>query len=341
MLVFLVLLVILFTVSESGLDKNGLWLLTCVLSFILGFRGRNVGDDTARYIDNYYGTNYSMGVGHMEPGWQFCSTFFHDLGFSAYFFHFVVALFTLSCFSFVISRMHGRRVKGRALFFLYALGFYLYMFNGMRQFVAIGLCFIAFYEMSKDKVLLSVALVFFASLFHSSALVALFLVPTKWIKLSFNFSTVILTISLVIGVFVTRRIVYVLAGEYAHIIDEHGFRTSMAYVFSVCVTTSLFFMWILCSTPKLKHNYWMKVFFVSVVVQNILCSVVYGPRIVFYFSTAQIVTLSLAYRQTKSYWLKKVIYLYAFVTFFRFLLPELYRTDESLLPYYMTLSFFN
>lgn len=342
MLIFIVLLILLFIISLHGIKKEGLlWIWTFILSVILGFRGRDVGDDTARYIDNYYNTDLSLGIGHMEIGWQYCSSFFHNLGFSAYFFHFIVALFTLSCFSFVISKETNGRTRGIAFFLLYTLGFYLYMFNGMRQFVAIGICFIAFYEINKGRSLIALALILFATLFHSSAAVALAMLFVKRLKISIGSASIIFFVSLLIGVFAVRGLVYNLAGGYAHIIDEHGFRTSLSFVFFVCITTCAFFLWIIYKVPGQKDNNWMKLFFTSVVVQNVLCNVVYGPRIVFYFSTAQIISLALAYKDSHSALLKKIIYLYAFVTFFRFLLPELYRTEESLLPYYMTFTIFD
>ena len=277
----------------------------------------------------------------MEMGWQYCSFFFHNLGVSVYFFHFVVALFTISCFTYVITKEPNARVRGIAFFLLYTLGFYLYMFNGMRQFVAIAICFVAFYSINKGKPLIALLLILFAILFHTSAAVALAMLFVKKLRITITSASLSFVASLLVGVFVIRNVAYSLAGGYAHIIEEHGFRSSLSFVFSVCITTCIFFLWIIHKTPEEKNSSWMKLFFVSILVQNILCDVMYGPRIVFYFSTAQILALSIAYKNTRSIIMRRVIYLYAFVTFFRYLLPELYRTDESLLPYYMTFSIFD
>lgn len=340
MFIFIVLLILLFVVSRVGLKKRGLWIWTFILAFILGFRGSSVGDDTERYIKYYYGTDFALGVGYMEPGWTYISTYFRNIGFSAYFFHFLIALVTLSCFTYVISKEDDKKVRGQALFFLYTLGFYLYMFNGMRQFLAIGICFVAFYVITKGKNILGILLILFSSLFHTSALVALSFVFVKRLKLTIVNSIMMFIASLVMGVFILRGVMSVLAGGYAHIIDEHGFRTSMSFVFFVCITTCVLFLWLIDKKPMLKDNIWMKLFFVSIIVQNVLCQVVYGPRIVFYFSTAQIIALAIVYKETKDSLVRMVIYLYAFVTFFRYLIPELYRKDESLLPYYMTFQIF-
>lgn len=61
---------------------------------------------------------------------------------------------------------------------------FLLLFSGLRQSIAIGLCFLSLLLIEKKKPLLFALLVGFASLFHSSAWLFLFAYPAYFIKLN-------------------------------------------------------------------------------------------------------------------------------------------------------------
>lgn len=342
MTIFLVLLILCFWASLKGINRAQMWWLSFFLAVILGFRGKDVGDDTARYISYFNSVDVKDGTGYMEIGWSWFSDFIKSIGFSAYFFNFLVACITLSCFVYVISKtISNNKFWGSALFVLYSCGFYLYMFNGMRQFLAISIVFLAFHLAINNKNIWAAVLILFASLFHTSAICGLFIFLVKHIKLTNTTIISALVASLLIGYLLIEKVVYYFAGGYARLVSEYGFRKSVAYVIIVCGLTNVFYVWLYNLHSSKRNDGWMKVFFASVVLMNLLCNVTMGPRLVFFYSTAQIIVLSY-YMITfqKNQIVRSVIYIYSFITFFRFLLPELYRTEEGLLPYYMTFSIF-
>ena len=340
---YIVAFIILFVLSFKGIEKKCFFALLLVLAFFLGFRGENVGDDTSRYISYYYNVESRYGIGYMEIGWNIISEFFRVINLSAYFFHFIVALSTLLLWGIVCDKvaMKNNRVRGYALFFLYSLGFYLYMFNGMRQFLAVSIVMLAFYMLSLTKTRKFVVLIILATFFHESSFLGLLIYPMMKIRLTPLRMILILIVTYIIGLVANESWFYLFAGKYASEIEDFGFRTSILYVTCVGLTTNLFFCWLIYCDKQMLSNIWMKYFFFSIVVMNILSSVVYGPRIVYYFSITQ--TLSIAIYMARS--IKKtiipIVYLYSIVTFGRYFLPELWKIEGSLIPYYFTFKIFD
>lgn len=338
---FVITLIVLFILSFTGISKKWLFLLLAVLAFFLGFRGETVGDDTMRYINYYYGVDTHYNVGYMEIGWNYLSEFFRSLRLSAYAFHFIVALITLMLWGYVTDKVTtNNRMRGYALFFLYTLGFYLYMFNGMRQFLAVSIVLLGFYLLSKRRIYIFVFLVGLATLFHYSAIFSLLIYPMLKMKLTKKSILWTLILTFVLGIVASESWFYLVVGKYSSELEHFGFRTSLLYAGSVGLLTNLFFYWLVVNNYKSISDIWMKYFFFSVVVLNILSSVVYGPRIVYYFSFTQTIALAIYLVQVNRKLTIPFVYLYALITFGRYLLPELWKTEESLLPYYMTLKFF-
>lgn len=308
-----------------------------LLAFFLGFRGENVGADTARYIA--YFKYVEKDIGHMEIGWNYSSILLKSLGFSPSLFNFVVALVTILPICFVSSTFKNSKINGWVVFFLYSLGFYLLMFNAMRQFLAISIVFIGIYFLSKKKLLWYCACIFIASLFHSISILAIVLLFLPYIHLSIKKTVLIFSISFILGIFFSSTLMEMYSGKYYHDIEDFGYRDSLMYAMSVCLITNLLFVWLIRAFPNTNNNIWMKVFFVSIVVMNLLSNVVIGPRVVYLFSISQIIALALIECQTKDKKIQLIIYLYSFITFARYFIPELYRKEESIIPYYMDISF--
>ena len=92
---------------------------------------------------------------------------------------------------------------------------------------------------------------------------------------------------------------------------------------------------------KLNNNIWIKISYLSVIIMNMTINLEMGPRLVYYYSIAFIIAIPLILENTKCQLLSFVCYLYGIITFARFIIPEIFRTYESLVPYSINVQIFN
>jgi len=335
MIIYIAIYFILLIGSFTGLKPQTLGLYLFFLIILLGLRSSEIGADTERYIDYY---NYvDLGVGHMEIGWNVLSILCKKIGLSAYLFNLLIALLTLLFFGYGIRRQESKRVYGNALFLLYSLGFYFLMFNGMRQLFAGSIVFLAFQMLfEKHRKWKALLLILVASLFHTSALITLPVLILPNVKLTTQKVIIALVISFIIGLFLNESMLALIAGKYAHDVTTFGMRDSFAYALTVGLFTNALFIWMFSlSNDIFKNNLWVKVFFLSIIVMNLLINLVIGPRIVYFFSVAQIIAISLFLAEAKSNIYMVICHVYALLTFIRFMIGEYYSKEGSLIPYQM------
>lgn len=273
----------------------------------------------------------------MEVGWNLLSRLCKYIGLSAYIFNLIVASITLSIIGYVIRQQEHKTIIGSSIFLLYSLGFYFLMFNGMRQLFAGAIVFLAFYMLAEKKNWKKILLVILlASFFHASALITIPIIFLPKMSLNFNRILLLLGLSFAIGIVANESFFMLFARNYAHDVSTYGFRDSFAYALTVGVFTNVLFLWIFnFSSTKLKQNIWMKLFFLSVIVMNLLINLVIGPRIVYYFSIAQIIAISLFIAEAKTNLNMLMCHIYALLTFTRFMIGEYNSKEGSLIPYQM------
>ena len=335
MLFYISILIVLLLLSFYKCSYKIFVAIVLVLSFFLGFRGETVGADTQRYVEYYNYMEY--GLGYMEIGWNILSVTIKHLGFSPYAFHFLIAVLTLSMIAFVLTRFHDKQINMLGLYFTYSLGFYLLMFNGMRQLFAGAIVLVGFYFLSVNRNRIFLLTVFFATLFHGSTIFALAAYLLRWFKLSQLGVAISLMVTLLIGLLASNEFFVYVAGKYAHDIDTYGYRDSLAYAIIVGGLSNIFFYYLyVVSGSKIQDSFWMKLYFLSILVMNATINIVIGPRIVYIFSISQVVAFSLLAKHISRQETKILLYLFGIITFFRFILPEAAKVEESLIPYYYT-----
>lgn len=273
----------------------------------------------------------------MEVGWNLLSRLCKYFGLSAYMFNLIIASLTLSIIGYVIRLQKSPKIRGLAIFLLYSLGFYFLMFNGMRQLFAGAVVFLAFYLLAENKnwkiVLLVILL---ASFFHTSALIAIPIVFLPKMRLNFYWVLLLLGLSFAIGIVANEAFFMFFARNYAHDVSTYGFRDSFAYALTVGIFTNVLFLWTFhFSGTNLKQNIWMKLFFLSVIIMNLLINLVIGPRIVYYFSIAQIIAISLFIAEKRTSTNLVICHIYALLTFTRFMIGEYNSQEGSMIPYQM------
>lgn len=334
MLIYIVIFVALLIYAVFAKQRNlGAFGFTVfLLAFILGFRAEHVGADTSRYF-SYYNYVANAGVaGHMELGWNAISMFAAKLHFSPNLFHFCVAIITIGLIGFVIVKESKRPFE--SLFYLVALGFYLLMFNGMRQFLAIAIVFFACYFMTINKRIVFCGItIASAVLFHYSCIFALPLFIADKIKVSAERLALLLIVSLFLGLMISQDSLVAIAGKYAHEItdSEFGFRESLFlfYIFQISQNILVFMLYKNIAIED-RNSFWIKMMVVSMIVSNLVARIVMGPRIVYLFSISWIIGVAFLPKKSLT---SRVFLLFAFLNFARFMYAEYNLTEESLIPY--------
>lgn len=342
--VYIVFFVLLFVFSFYRMGNRIYLLLFLVLSVVLGFRSKIIGIDTSTYIDYYNSISLDIFSGYMEKGWNLIAVVCKFFNFTAYGFNFVVALLTLLPYYYVALSFKNTRTTGYVCFFVYSLGFYFLMFNGMRQFLAISLLLIGYSCLVKGCVGKFIMYVILASFVHMSSLCALVLLFVLKIKMTTKRIIFALLFSFVIGIYTNEFFWRLVAGRYVSNVEDYGLRSGLLYTFTVGLLTNLFYIWLLYCKPLSLNNLWIRINLFSVFILNIMSNLVIGPRIVYIFSVTSILALSVYASQSyASKLVKPVIYLYSTLMFIRFLVPELLSvgSDGCLIPYEMNLEIFD
>lgn len=160
---------VLVGLSSSQRSSVGRGLLYCsafILTIPLAFRGYEVGTDTATYYRIFERLKES-GEFRYEPLFVAFNKFFNTLGLSPEAMYVVLAALTLLLIFRFIEK-HSRDYLISMCFFL-ALAYYFYMFNIVRQGVAIGLTCYAFQFVLSRQHWKFVFTVILATGFHYSA----------------------------------------------------------------------------------------------------------------------------------------------------------------------------
>ena len=207
----LVLIISLFAIyyfsggSRSDTDKSMRRTQVILMGFCLflfaALRSYSVGIDVEGYFDDYY-KDATMSFSDL---WDYRSgrdPFFHEflLGLSyisddAQFMLAVIGAIVAFGFSYFVFYQKGNVL----LFFMIFIGFRMFSFtlSGLRQAIAMGLIYIAYTMLKRDKIRQFALLSLLAGLFHTSALVFLFAFFIMKIKRNAAFITSVVLVAVI------------------------------------------------------------------------------------------------------------------------------------------------
>lgn len=173
------------------------WLIWSIFVFIIGFKG-NVGTDYGSYILLYESVNepYSFGVSAVEPLFWLWMKVCSWLSFSFPIFWFVTAMLNISL-KLYIFRHFSPFVAVSVLIYIVGL-FFERDFDGIRQGLSIGLCYLACLQYLKGKASIEYNFIIVcATLVHYTGAL-FFLIPLlSKIRLSNKFVTILISVGLV------------------------------------------------------------------------------------------------------------------------------------------------
>lgn len=180
-------------VKKAKRDQIFLICVSIPMILVMGFRGENVGVDTASFVKNFriicglkwsdFGVNdYSHGnAGHYEFGYYYLNKIIGTLTKDPRIFLLICAVIIIGCTCYAIYLLSDDICLSVLMY--QSFGFYCYAIALMRQFIAISVLLISFYFFKNKSLKRAFLFVWIASLFHTTALVVcgvyLFLLMTE------------------------------------------------------------------------------------------------------------------------------------------------------------------
>lgn len=169
---FLMLFISIF--EKIVLNRRAIIIPVLLLVVLATVRDYTVGTDTVVYVSKFINnldSNYYEFDKNIEYGYQVLEYVILSLNLNYFYLFFITSLFVVSLFLKTIKNLSVNYVL--SIFLYYTLGFYTFFFNGLRQGIAVAICFFALPYFIEKQLKKFIIAIFIASLFHISALIFL------------------------------------------------------------------------------------------------------------------------------------------------------------------------
>lgn len=192
---FLILTIVtIFLVAEKYyLKRDAFWFPLLSLAIFAGIRNYTVGTDTINYTYNYDKniiiTNYIFDR-NIEMGYQIYDSLILTLTNNYFWLLFLSAFFIVFSYLKFLKKFSIHYTS--SVFIYISFGFYTFLFNGLRQALAIAIVLFAIPSLFERRLISYVLICLLASTFHTSALV---MIPFYFI-LNNNLNIIVKTIIL-------------------------------------------------------------------------------------------------------------------------------------------------
>lgn len=340
MFLYIILYFVLFFASlNKGKNKLLFWLVIFIFSFLIGFRAFEVGSDTMTYAQMYYYINRNGYHGY--PEWGYGSLFFllGKLGLSFSMTQTIMTVIPFCLAGFVMQKKSSDIYF--SLFCLYLMYFVFYAMNIHRQIIACFILLFAYSFLLENKYKKFVLGVFVASLFHAVSLCTLILLLKKWLPSKTQWILFILVFSFLVGAFIPTDVLQYFLGSYANYLqsDTLGSRSETRLILAILLSAywlGLFIYIYLTSSVSFKHSLYCKIYFVTVVLNNLFMRQELGIRAVLLFSIFQILVFPKYIEDLKPskktpFKIGLIIYLSIFLFLF------LFNNSAEVVPYRLNL----
>lgn len=183
-------LVVLFfvtfiTLFESKyLLRKAIVIPSLLLIVLSSLRSNTVGSDSKTYTLAYdFKFNpYDYGFDpNVEYGYQFLDSIILNFSYSYFWLFFISSIIVVLCFLSTIKKISINYLY--SIYIYISFGFYTFFFNGLRQGIAMAICFWGLPYLVEKRIISYSLVIFIASTFHISALIMLpiyFLVNTRF-----------------------------------------------------------------------------------------------------------------------------------------------------------------
>lgn len=181
---------ILYMCTGNAINKRRgrimFFALTCTAVILFqGFRSFTVGTDLASYIPSYFSIGRlrsgKLNYLNYEAGYVLLNKLLYQLGFDERGFLIAVAGIVQIPIFYTIYRYSKRAMI--PILWYFAFGNFIMTFSGLRQSIAMSLCFAAYRFIKEKHMIHYFVAILLAACFHKSALFCLALYPIYYIKL--------------------------------------------------------------------------------------------------------------------------------------------------------------
>lgn len=266
-----------------------LFLFICFISFLIGFRGEDVGTDTYSYMfiyDDIISNGYS---GFPEPLYGvFCLI----SGLAGMSFQVSQTFMTFMALSFTFAAIKKQSLNySLSAFLMISMYFVFYAMNIYREMMA---CFIVIYgcvilsdENEKHNVLKFLLVVAVSVGFHYSSVLMLLLILLRKFQMKDTYILWGFLLSILLGIIDITNSLSSLMGGYASYLEKEqyvrgGAKLLMAFSLSAYWSLGFFYMY-KNSDANFRNSLYMKMFFLGILIFNLLVRQDLGLRLILYF----------------------------------------------------------
>jgi len=310
---------------NSKRQKPFMFFSFVVLFVLSGFRDSSVGTDTAAYEELFLHLSKG-GTIIQEVGWRFLNKVV--IYFDGEFQHVLMLSSLLTLIPiFYISKKYSLNPM-LSIFLYFAFYIYLQSFNITRQTLAVSVIFMAYPFLLNRKPLFFILLVCLASAFHLTALICLPLIFVDKIPDKKLIYLALMAFSMIISVFLSDLIIRYLSRiiGYEHYLDIFGIEELAVGYYLVVLNA--FFLFVLFTARN--RGLLFKLFFIYVVLANLMVKVPFGYRLIYYFTVIQVLYLPYFVYNNK---LKPRDVAFGIVVFYAYLVFYRSAGNGGIIPY--------
>ncbi|MCT9356074.1 EpsG family protein [Acinetobacter baumannii] len=314
--------VMLITFIESKhLSRRAIIIPSFFLILLSSLRSNIVGTDsrtyTLAYDFNYDPYRYGFDP-NIEYGYQLLDSIILNFSHNYFWLFFITSFFIVTFYLTTIKKLSENYIF--SIFIYITFGFYTFAFNGLRQGIAMAICFFALPFMLERKFFKYLLFILFSSLFHVASLIMLFFYFLVYLKtkLEYKVTSVLIGSSLLSSVGIT----YLAQGNdryqhYTEVADKSGGYLTLGFYVLIGII-----VYILGRTER-QNNENYRVFEVIflcglafVLPVSLLGTDPSGPQRIFYFFAYMVIFLiPIVLRKLKSKIFKVLFVLLAIVYF--------------------------
>lgn len=270
------------------------WIITVIFILVLGLRSRDVGIDTPAYYSIFNiinSSDLSMSFLRWEPGFVLVNKIFSS---DVKILILVLSLLSIyHLFKFIYEQSPNITLS---LILFIGLGFYFFLFNGVRQAIATSILTYSFKYLYNKKYIIWIIYFIFAISFHYTALIFLFYflfnyVSSKKILLLAWLSSLALTILPQLIIPLIQALEAIAPQKYLYYLISLEIDSSMRIKFFV---SQLFFLMFYYCYIKISPSIEKQVLLISiysVILSNILTHLGDLSRLSLYFEIFQIIAI--------------------------------------------------
>ncbi len=206
-IIFLYLITSQFKSKAKG--RHVFFVITCLLVILFqGFRSFNVGTDLASYLPSFQRMGQSdftnLTYLNYEAGYVVLNKILFRIGLDTRGFLIAISAIIQVPIFYTISRYSENPLL--SVLWYFSFGNFLMTFSGLRQSIAMALCFAGYVFIKNKNVFLYLLIILFASTFHTSALFCLLLYPLYFVN--FDKKKICLALALFVLVYLFRAPIF-------------------------------------------------------------------------------------------------------------------------------------